>query len=350
MAKRLLHDGAAEPSLHEHLLKEALGRLAAPEVTERILRLALHEAGLGAVPDESAAFASFACGELRSVVDEALGEDCAAAVVVDLEPAFEIAAEKPDSGVRRRGRRSLPAPAARAPVLVIATEVRSIADTIAGRLHHRAKLVFADDIFGLLQSAQRYGGSSVVLLIHDELSAVRPTTLATLARLLPETATVVQFGRNETLAPEIDGADGMPTWLALGPVTDPDAIADVCLSVLPVALRPRVLLAHPNERYRKQRAEALRDAGYDVTEAPDGTSALQMCQADPPDAVLAPVSLHGIGGLQLAAILAGRSDASPLFVLLSSEAPLDPYDGVATIVSEDGEVVEVLRALVPVDG
>lgn len=349
MPKRPLHDGASKPSLHEHLLTEALGRLAAPGVVARILRLALHEAGLGSVPEDTAAFGSFACGSLRSIVAEVLGDDCAAAVVVDLEPAFVTAAHKPDSGVRRRGRRSMGMPTARAPVLVIATQVRSIADTIAGRLRDRAKIVFADDVFGLLQSAQRYGGSSLVLVIHDELPAIRATTLATIARLLPETATVVQFGRSDTPAPDVEGLEAAPTWFALGPVTDPDAIADVCLAVLPDAPRPRVLFVHPNHEYRDHQAGALRDAGYDVTEAPDGLNALEMCEGEPYDLVLAPVSLHGVGGIQLAAILDDRPGQSPLFVLLSSHAPLDPFEGVTTVVSEDGAIVEVVMALVVIE-
>lgn len=342
MAKSSVGDGA-RPSLHGQLLKEALGRLATPEVAERIVALALHEAGLGAVPDDPATLGSFACGALRAAVAETLGDDSAEAIIADLEPAFARAQDQPDSGVRRRGRRSLVGPAPRVPVVVIATEVRAAGDAIASRLRDRVKLVFADDIFGLLQSAQRYGGSRLLLVIHDELPAIRATTLATLGRLLPSSATVVQWGNNETPAPT--GEEGLPAWFSLGRVTEPEAIADVCIALLPDEAPPRrVLLAHQDSRYRASEAARLRSAGFDVVEAPDGLVALDRCGVDPPHVLLAPVNLPGLGGMQLAELLEARAGRPPLFVLIGDHPA--PGDGVAAVVGDGDDLLEVLRALI----
>ena len=107
---------------------------------------------------------------------------------------------------------------------------------------------------------------------------------------------------------------------------DPEAIADVCLAVLPDAEPvPSILIAHPSGEVRERLLKLLRDAGYQVRGVSDGIDALKACSQQCPSAVLAPPGMPGLGGVQLAAVLLGREDADCTFVLLSSDALWTPF-------------------------
>lgn len=63
----------------------------------------------------------------------------------------------------------------------------------------------------------------------------------------------------------------------------------------------RVLLVEDEPVLRELAAEALADAGYDVTEASDGSSALEILQsAAPIDLLLSDIRLPGADGYELA--------------------------------------------------
>lgn len=323
--------GRRAQSLEEQLLIEALGRLAVPAVAERILLDGLMRAGIDEVPRDSIAFSTFAAGPLREAVEEVLGGDAADAVLTDLGPVFAVAAESPvDSGIRIR-RRSAPAPPQ--PLAVLATRDRRIGDQVASRLNERAEIVFADDTFGLLQAAQRHDGRPILVAVHDELPALRHSTLETLAELLPKRATVVQWGRLQLDAPE-NGGD----WFALGPVDDADAIADVCLALLPKPMSKRVLLADGDDARRASCARVLSAAGYEVIESTDGIEALETATEKSPHAIALADDLPGLGGAELAILLRGRlRERLPPIVLMNDLGLGRAGPGVAAIAAANGE-------------
>jgi len=103
-------------------------------------------------------------------------------------------------------------------------------------------------------------------------------------------------------------------------------------------------LAHQDASYRAREAARLRVAGYDVTEAPDGLIALDEVGADPPDALLAPLDLPGLGGMQLAALLEARLGPVPIVVLLGSHPA--PTNGVKAVVGDGEDLLAVMRSLI----
>jgi CheY-like chemotaxis protein len=332
------------------LLMEALNRLASPDVSERILRDALGAAGMTSVPDDSASFGSFACGPLSDTVDDVLGPEAADAVLT----AFVSEEGEASSGVRRRKRHSLAAPSADAPVVLIASATPGEVDALVPRIRDRAKVVAAYDIFALLQAAQKYLTSSLTLLLNDEMPAVRPSTLATLARVLPPGTRVVVWGAAR-VEPEAREQPTNVEWIRMGAVEELDAVADMCLAILPQAPEeeveeeerpaeaPKVLVAHDGAGWRARMCRALSAAGYRPVSAPDGFMALEQCIDETPAAVVAGLRMSTLDGAQLAALLRSRfADAGPP-VILVAEGPLpDPPAGVVGLVRSDADSDELI--------
>jgi two-component system cell cycle sensor histidine kinase/response regulator CckA len=78
-----------------------------------------------------------------------------------------------------------------------------------------------------------------------------------------------------------------------------------------------ILLAEDEGSVRAMLARSLRDCGYTVLEARDGSEALELArrQADPPDLVIADVVMPGLGGPELVAALGRRwPDLTVLFI------------------------------------
>src|SRR5690606_7542529 len=141
----------------EQLLREAIGRLASPDLSDAIIVGALGRAGRARVPTNPAEFGAFAGGALRLHVQEPLGTEAAEAVIVDLGPAFAVEPEAiPSSGVRRRQPHSLAPPSADAPVVLVASATPAEVDDLVPRLRDYVKVVAAYDVFALLSAAQRY--------------------------------------------------------------------------------------------------------------------------------------------------------------------------------------------------
>lgn len=328
------------------LAREALGRLASPEVRDRILEQALAAAGLDRVPDDPAAFGSFACGPMREAVVEALGEDAAAAVISDLSPAFTHDGPSASSGVRRRKGASLAAPRSDAPVALIASDDPKEVDALVARLKDRAKVIAAYDVFALLSAASRHLTAPLTLLLNDGMPAVRPSTLATLARVLPPGTRIIVWGKGN-VEPEKRAETPAVEWVRLGPVEDIEAVADVCLamwpstSVPPAALqrpgpRRRVVLAHDDAAFRARVGRMLDEAGYAVASAPDGFMALEHCIDEMPVAVVAALHMSTLDGAQLAALLRSRfGDDSPPVLLVASGPLPEPPPGVMAMIRSD---------------
>jgi CheY-like chemotaxis protein len=334
------------------LLREALSRLASPEVSERILAEALRGAGLREVPQDPPSFGSFACGALSDAIEEALGPEAADAVLTDLGPAFVSEEGDASSGVRRRKRHSLAPPRDDAPVVLVASAKPASVDALVPRLRDRAKVVAAYDIFALLQAAQKYLASSrsLTLLLDDEMPAIRPATLATLARLLPPGTRVIAWGAGEVV-PEARDRPTSVEWIRMGPVEELDAVADMCLSVLPQPAdaapapteAPKILVAHDDARWRARLSRALSEAGYEALSAPDGFMALERCIDETPAAVVAGLEMSTLDGAQLAALLRSRFGADGPPVILVVDGPLpDPPAGVVGLVRGDAGPDELL--------
>lgn len=334
---------------HALLLREAIGRLASTEVLDALLDEALRRHGVEAVPEDAATFGSFACGALREAVTDRLGEEAAEAVLADLAPAF--LSDPPDSGVRRRKRHSLAAPVRDAPVVLVASGRPAHVDALIPRLRDRAKVVAAYDIFALLQAAQSYPTADLVVVIDDAMEAVRPSTLATLGRLLPEGAKVILFGPNDT-QPELRGDPYRVEWLRLGDVRDIDAVGDMCVAALPddepapaprAERAPRLVLAHGDPTWRARVSRTLEEAGYAPSSAPDGFMALERCIDEEPAAVIAALDMPTLDGAQLVALLRSRfgADAPPVILVAEGELP-EPPPGVVALVAQDAPVDDLV--------
>lgn len=344
-APRATQVGGSNPCAR--LVREALDRLATPEVRDRILRDALAEVALAEVPQDPPSFGSFACGALRDAVHRTLGEDEASAVIADLSPAFAQETHGASSGVRRRNGGSLVAPSVGAPVVLIASARAADVDALAARLKERAKVIAAFDVFALLSAAGRHLDASVTVLLHDEMPGVRPSTLATLARVLPPGARIITWGRANVEHSEREPRHPIE-WVRLGPVEDIEAVADVCMAMWPsVEVRDepdepcelpprRVVVAHEDASWRTRVSELVSQAGYDVVSATDGFLALERCIEEVPSAVIAGLTMSALDGAQLAALLRSRfgEDAPP--VLLVADGPLpDPPPGVMAMIRSD---------------
>jgi CheY-like chemotaxis protein len=64
----------------------------------------------------------------------------------------------------------------------------------------------------------------------------------------------------------------------------------------------RILIVEDSDDVRKSYVPWFESAGYEVTEARDGTEALALSKRDPPDVVLLDIGIPGIDGYTLAAM------------------------------------------------
>jgi CheY-like chemotaxis protein len=347
VAKELPRDvretGAVGPCAR--LTREVLDRLASPEVRDAIIRSSLSNADLSEIPEDPATFGSWACGALRDTVELTLGEDAASAVIADLSPAFGTDTDKAASGVRRRKRASLAAPSEGAPVVVVASSDPIAVDQIVGRLKDRAKVIAAYDVFALL-SAVSQQRQPITLLLNDDMQAMRPSTVATLERVLAPGARVIAWGA-AGLGPERREPSKLLDWIGLGNVEDVDAVADMCIALWPdvpasvseqtpkkVALRT-VVVAHNDARWRAHVSRLLTDAGYVAISAPDGFMALERCIDDEPSAVIAAYAMDTLDGPALASLLRSRfgDDAPPVLLVADSPLPAPPAGVMAVILN-----------------
>jgi PAS domain S-box-containing protein len=106
----------------------------------------------------------------------------------------------------------------------------------------------------------------------------------------------------------------LPLVEAPAPLVEPVATAPRLPSLLPGAPALRVLVVDDNEDIADLTAVALGAAGYEVTLARDGLSALDVARRERPDAVVLDLGLPGIDGFEVARRL--RADPAFAKVLL----------------------------------
>ncbi|HWH37488.1 MAG TPA: response regulator transcription factor [Candidatus Limnocylindrales bacterium] len=87
-----------------------------------------------------------------------------------------------------------------------------------------------------------------------------------------------------------------------------------------------ILLVDDEQTLRQLVAEALRDEGYRVVEAADGSAALEAFRADAPDLVLLDLMLPELSGIELCRILRRESDV-PILMLTAKGSELDKVVG-----------------------
>lgn len=330
------------------LTVEALERLATPEIAAKLLNDALGAAQLEAVPEDRPRFGNFATGALNIVVREALGEESAEAVMNDLEPALLEGNREAGSGIRKRGRESLTQPKAHDRVVLMASSDRTLVDRLLPSFDERTKVVAAYDMFGLLQSSQRYIDHPMILILHDEMESIRPSSLATLARVMPPTTTVLQFGKRGA-EPERQGDLPDLRWIRLGDVAAHEVLEACAALMQPEIAMPepapgrKIVVAHACSTQRGELAARLRHAGHEVVEADDGIRALERCLKDDPEMIFVQSDLPDLDGLQLAVVLEMRlGDLAPPVHLLSKDG--ESESGLPGVIESDIDAVLAIAA------
>jgi CheY-like chemotaxis protein len=313
-----------------------IDRLASPEVRDEILRAALRDADLDAIPDDHVMFGAFATGPLRAAVEEALGTEEAHAVTSDLSPAFAVDSHASSSGVRRRTKRaSLAAPSEGAPFVLVGSADPKTVDTLVERVKQRAKVIAAYDVYSVLSAAtQGSGGAHFTVLLDGSMPGLRNSSLAALRRALPSGADVITWGTQLEVEP--DHASGVE-WIALREVHDLAEIADLCIARFPAPnLARRVMVVHPDATWRARVTRLLTEAGYSPMSAPDSFFALDRVLADPPAAIVAAYDMEGLDGPQLASLVQDGlgEEAPPLLLVATGSLPEPPPGAVAVILAQ----------------
>jgi two-component system response regulator RegA len=86
---------------------------------------------------------------------------------------------------------------------------------------------------------------------------------------------------------------------------------------------PSLLIVEDDSVLRGRLARAFRERGYDVREAPDGETALQLARVDPPEHAVVDLRMPGLSGLD---VVQGLKQAEPSTVVVV----LTGYGSIAT--------------------
>jgi len=90
-------------------------------------------------------------------------------------------------------------------------------------------------------------------------------------------------------------------------------------AVRPTSTMKRILIIDDSEAVRRQVAQTLGPAGYDVVEAADGVEGQAVIKSAQPALVLCDLNMPRMGGMEMLAELA-RTPPLPLMVMLTTEA------------------------------
>jgi signal transduction histidine kinase len=147
---------------------------------------------------------------------------------------------------------------------------------------------------------------------------------------------------------DVDSAPGQGTTFRMrlpAPVTLPDVVIGP-----PVTLAPRtarLLLIEDEPEVQAVLAELLREAGYAVAVAKDGTTGIEHCEREPIDVVLSDISMPGISGWDVAARLRARHPQLPIGFVTGWGDQLDPERlaqvGVDFVVAKPFQAHDILR-------
>jgi signal transduction histidine kinase len=129
------------------------------------------------------------------------------------------------------------------------------------------------------------------------------------------------------------------------PIALPESVTGV--TVPPPTHAARVLIIEDEPEVQAVLADMLRDAGYVVTVAKDGSAGLEACEAEPMDIVLSDISMPGLSGWDVAARLRSRFPAIPIGFVTGWGDQLDPErltrTGVSFVIAKPFQTLDVLR-------
>jgi len=129
------------------------------------------------------------------------------------------------------------------------------------------------------------------------------------------------------------------------PVALPDSVTGV--TVPPPTHSARVLIIEDEPEVQAVLADMLRDAGYVVTVAKDGSTGLEACEAEAMDIVLSDISMPGLSGWDVAARLRSQFPATPIGFVTGWGDQLDPErltrTGLSFVIAKPFQTLDVLR-------
>lgn len=91
--------------------------------------------------------------------------------------------------------------------------------------------------------------------------------------------------------------------------------------------RPTVLVVEDDQPIRASIRRALAYEGYDVVEAGDGETGLEMVRTNPPDLVLLDLNLPGIDGIEVCRRIRDAGDTMPIMMITARDAVSDRVVG-----------------------
>jgi len=129
------------------------------------------------------------------------------------------------------------------------------------------------------------------------------------------------------------------------PVALPDSVTG--LTVPPPTHAARVLIIEDEPEVQAVLADMLREAGYVVTVAKDGSNGLDRCEEEPIDIVLSDISMPGLSGWEVAARVRARFPTIPIGFVTGWGDQLDPErlagTGVSFVIAKPFQTLDVLR-------
>jgi signal transduction histidine kinase/DNA-binding response OmpR family regulator len=129
------------------------------------------------------------------------------------------------------------------------------------------------------------------------------------------------------------------------PISLPDLVVGPGLA--PPSRSARVLIIEDEPDVQSVLADMLREAGYDVVVAKDGTDGLERCEEESMDLVLSDISMPGISGWDVAARLRRRFPKIPIGFVTGWGDQLDPErltkTGVSFVIAKPFQTLDVLR-------
>ena len=277
--------GWAGQSPYAPLVYEALELVAAPEVRDRLLREALAAANLDAVPTDRTLFAQFVTGALHRAIAQALGEDDADAVVLDLQST---------SGIHQRA------------VIMANKQPSSIPPPEARELEATTE--------------------------DDEPSGIHRPGLS-----VSEVPTAIADDDADSLidALSLDAPERRPSPL---PNDSPSHVRGRAV---------RVLLADDDETLLGMLERTLDAAGFEVATSTNGRDALSLCLRYEPTVLVADMHMPVLNGRDVAQLLKRmRDDRAPATILLTAD-PTVPrlIEGVAEVLGKPIRARRLIEAI-----